>query len=90
MEVYEAIKKMKIMSEKGIPFSVSFMSYSYVRDLSHGMTTIEHAKLRSANRLEHNRFRDYMLNFVDLDTLENKSCWQILLMEFNGEMLELI
>lgn len=89
MDVYEAIRQMKILSDKGISFSLSFMSYSYSRDASHGVVTVEHAQLRSANRQERNRFSDYMLNFIDLDTLEKKSCWQMLLLEFNGQMLEL-
>ena len=74
MDVFTAIDKMRRLSEEGQSFSFSFMSYSYDRKQS---------------RKEHNRFSDYMLNYINLDTLENGSCWQPLLLTFNNEELEL-
>lgn len=80
---------MKEKSEHGQPFSLSFMSYSYDRRKSEGIVRIEHAKLRKQSRKEDNRFADYMLNIIDMDTLEYRSCWQLLLLEFDGNELEL-
>lgn len=80
---------MRACSERGESFSFSFMSYSYERRKSDGIVKIEHARLRRQSRKENNRFADYMLNFMDLDTLEYGMCWQPLLLEFNGEELEL-
>ena len=70
-------------------FSFSFMSYSYERRRSDGVVHVEHARLRKQSRKENNRFADYMLNFVDLDTMEYGTCWQPLLLEFDGIELEL-
>lgn len=89
MEIYDAIRRMKEKSERGEAFSFAFMSYSYERNKSNGIIKIEHAKLRKQSTLENNRFADYMLNFIDMDTLEYGMCWQILLLEFDGNELEL-
>lgn len=89
MDVFEAIKQMKVMTDKGKPFSFSFMSYSMDKHKSHGIVTVENAKLRAGNRKERTRYNDYMLNYVDLDTLQERTCWVPLLMEFNGNMLNL-
>lgn len=89
MDVYEAIDKMRNLSEKGRTFSFSFMSYSYDRKKSEGVVIVRHARLRKQSRKDHNRFSDYMLNYINLDTFENGSCWQPLLLTFNDEELEL-
>lgn len=89
MDVFTAIDKMRCLSEEGQSFSFSFMSYSYDRKKSEGIVQVRHARLRKQSRKEHNRFSDYMLNYINLDTLENGSCWQPLLLTFNNEELEL-
>lgn len=80
---------MRACSERGESFSFAFMSYSYERRKSNGIVKIEHARLRKQSRKENNRFTDYMLNFIDLDTMEYGMFWQPLLLEFNGYELEL-
>lgn len=89
MDVFKAIDKMRRLSEEGQSFSFSFMSYSYDRKKSEGIVQVRHARLRKQSRKEHNRFSNYMLNYINLDTLENGSCWQPLLLTFNNEELEL-
>lgn len=87
MEVYEAINKMRAISSRGGSFSFAFMSYSYERKKSDGVIKIEHARLRKQSSKEVNRFSDFMLNFIDLDTMEYGMCWQPLLLEFDGHEL---
>ena len=89
MDIWKAITEMRTCTERGDSFSFSFMSFSYERKKSDGVVRIERAKLRRQSRNETNRFSDYMMNFINLDTLEYGSCWQPLLLEFNGEELEL-
>lgn len=89
MKIYEAIKEMHELTRAGKTFSFNFMSYSYDKDKSHGPVTVLHAQLLPSNRKERNRFSDYMLRFRDMDTYEEKMCWQPLLLEFNGQQLEL-
>lgn len=89
MNVYTAIEQMRVLSAKGESFSFSFMSYSYERRKSDGVVRVERARLRKQSTKEQNRFADYMLNFFNLDTLEDGRCWQPLLLEFNGNELTL-
>lgn len=89
MEIYEAISKMKTMSDNGESFSISFMSYSYDKRKSDGIVEINNVKLRGQSSKENNRFADIMLNMTNLDTMEYFQCWQPLLLELNGEELEL-
>ncbi len=89
MDVYEAIRQMKAKSERGETFSLAFMSYSYDRHKSDGIVKVENARLRKQSTREQNRWADYMLNFVNLDTLEYCRCWELLLLEFDGYELEL-
>lgn len=90
MKVYDAIRQMEELTRVGKTFSFSFMSYSYDKSVSHGPVTVLHAKLLPSNRKERNQFSDYMIRYRDMDTYEDKMCWQPLLLEFNGEQLELI
>jgi len=89
MDVYKAIARMRELSEMGIPFSFSFMSFSYERGKSDGIIEVNSAKLRKQSTVEDNVHADIMLNYFDLDNNEYGRCYQLLLMEFNGRKLEL-
>lgn len=89
MDVFKAIEKMRELSGRGIPFSFTFMSYSADRHKSTGIVEVPKATLRRQSTVEDNRHADIMLNYVDLDTNDFGRCYQLLLMEFNGEKLEL-
>lgn len=89
MNVFQAIDEMRRLSAEGKSFSFSFMSYSYERRKSEGIVVVNRARLRKQSRKENNRFADYMLNFIDLDTMEYGMCWQPLLLTFNGDELDL-
>lgn len=80
---------MRRRSERGESFSFAFMSYSCERRKSEGVVKVERARLRKQSRKENNRFADYMLNYTNLDTMDNGMCWQPLLLEFDGNELEL-
>lgn len=89
MDVYEAVKQMRAKSERGESFSFAFMSYSYERGKSEGIVKVENARLRKQSTPEKNRFANYMLGFYNLDSMQNGSCWQMLLLEYEGQELEL-
>ena len=89
MDVYEAISKMRELTEKGIPFSFSFMSYSIEKKTSHGIVEVYRAKLRKQSKTEDNKYADLMLNYYDVEAHEYGQCYQPLLLEFNGELLDL-
>jgi hypothetical protein len=87
MDVYKAIKEMCALSERGIPFSFSFMSFSEDRQESKGIVEVGKARLRGRTSKKHNKNADFMENY--LDTNEPKQFYHPLLMSFNNENLEL-
>lgn len=89
MTVYQAIKKMRELSKAGQSFSFSYMSYSMDRRASHGIVEVRRARLERASTQEQNRHADIMLNYWDMDLMENRRCYQPLLMTFEGQNLEL-
>jgi hypothetical protein len=89
MDIYEAIKKMRELSGKGLSFSFAFMSYNRTKDKSDGIVEVRKARLRKQSTVEQNKNADIMLNYFDLETNEYGQCYQPLLMEFNGQRLVL-
>lgn len=89
MDVYEAIAKMREISKRGGHFSFVFMSFSEARNKSDGVVEVQHARLRKQSTEEQDKNADIKLNYFDLDTSDFGSCYQPLLMEFNGQKLEL-
>ena len=89
MDVFKAIEEMRKLSERRESFSFSHMTYSIARRRSEGIVTVRRARLCKQSRKERNQYSDYMLNYIDLDTGHRHSCWQPLLLTFNGEELEL-
>lgn len=89
MDVYQAIAKMRELSEQNRTFSVMFMSYSAERGRSNGVVEVPRCILRKASTEAQNKNADIMLNYFDMDTKTYGQMYQPLLMEFNGVPLEL-
>ena len=90
MTVYEAIHQMRLLTAKGQPFALSYMTYSMQRHKSHGVRACEHALLVKNEKAGDDDLGNYMLTYRDQDTQEAKHFWQPLLMSFNHEPLESI
>jgi hypothetical protein len=84
-----AIEQMRKLSARGSHFSFAFMSFSMDKRKSAGIIEIRRARLRKQSTEEQNKFAGVMLNYFDLDTNEYGQCYQPLLMELNGQRLEL-
>ncbi|MDR1436709.1 MAG: hypothetical protein LBI65_01185 [Candidatus Symbiothrix sp.] len=89
MDVYRAISEMRKLSQRGLSFSFAFMSFSMTSRKSEGYVEVRRARLRKQSTTEQNRFAGIMLNYFDLDANDYGRCYQPLLMEFNGQKLEL-
>lgn len=89
MNVYEAIKQMHELTRKGSSFSFTFMTYSYDKNKSSGPRSVQHAILLPGHVKDKNQYSDFLLRFRDMDTYEEKHFWFPLLLEFNGEAIEL-
>lgn len=89
MTVYDAINKMRELTKNGESFSFSFMSYSIEKRRSEGIIHVPHARLAKQSRKSQNQYADYMINFIDLDLMKDRHCWQPLIIEFNDQPLTL-
>lgn len=87
MTVYQAIHRMRELTQKGQPFALSYMTYSMQRHESHGERTCEHALLVKNEKSPDDDLQNYMLTYRDQDTGEARHFWQPLLMSFNHEPL---
>lgn len=90
MTVYEAIHKMRQLSEKGQAFAFSYMSYSLTRGESHGEVEVEHGLLVKNPKEQKSSYDDCMLTYRNQDTGEARHFWQPLLMSFDHEPIERI
>ena len=88
MKIFEAINKMREMSEREEEFAFSFMSYSLTREESHGEVFVEHALLKKNAKDSKNSYQDYMLTYLDTDTGQTHQLWQPLLMSFQHQPLD--
>lgn len=82
--LYQAIDQMRMLTREGKTFSFTFMTYSMERRTSHGLRHVDRARLVKRTRKEHNRYGEYMIDYIDLDSMQRSHFWQPLLVGFNG------
>ena len=87
MNIWDAIKQMRKMSEGNKPFEFTFMSYNSSKGSSDGVIRVRRARLLKREEKKHNQYAEDMETFLDLDTMQPKRFWQPLLMSFNGEKI---
>ncbi|MCL2597285.1 MAG: hypothetical protein FWD66_06455 [Paludibacter sp.] len=91
MKVFEAIHQMREMSKREQPFSFSFMSFSRTKQTSDGIVNVNRGLLRRRPAKDHSRsqYEPLMENYYDLDAQADRRFWQMLLLSFNGQTVEL-
>ena len=87
INIWDAIREMRMLTGKGKTFSMVFMSYDQGRRTSKGVEIINRAKLRPGTKADQNKNTDYMLNFIDVDKNLPRQMYQVCLMEFNGKRI---
>jgi hypothetical protein len=87
IELYAAVREMQRLSLAGGEFSFSFVKYDRQRRTGGDIANVSRARLRhkaASDKIEHS---DYKLFFTDLDSGKPRVCWQVLIIEFNGQKL---
>lgn len=84
LTVYEAIKEMRKLSNEGKSFSFSHGTYNREKQISEGIREVPNAILRPAAKNDDVANADFKLFYIDNDIKENRTCWQPLIMSFNG------
>ena len=85
--VYQAIKEMRRLTANGESFSIIHATYNRDTMKCDGMREVKRAKLRPAASKDDVKFADFKLFYFDQYFQENRVCWQMLLMYFNGKKL---
>ncbi len=85
IQVYDAIKEMQRISAAGGEFSFSFVKYNRQTGKGGDIARISRARLRKKTPNDLIEHSDYKLFFTDLDANVPRNCWQILILEFNGQ-----
>ena len=83
IKLYDALKRMRRLTELGVPFTFSFLSYNATNGTSDGFKDVTNAQLRKGYRDDQSDKADILIGYVNgID----KSRWFYLplLMKFNG------
>jgi hypothetical protein len=83
IKLYDALKRMRKLTELGVPFTFTFLSYNDTTGTSDGFKDITNAQLRKGYRDDQSDKADILIGYVNgID----KSRWFYLplLVKFNG------
>lgn len=83
--LFDALKQMKAITENGGTFSFSYRKYDRQRKQGGDMVVVKNAKLRSKPMDGNIEDSLHKLFYTDMDNNEQRVCWQILVMSFNGK-----
>lgn len=90
MNIWDAIRQMRILSKEGKNFSFSFMSCDRTKERSEGIVEVLHARLATRERVDKYKDAEIIERYINLDTMEVRRFYQPLLMTFNGENVTMI
>ena len=85
IKLFDALREMKIISERGDTFSLKHRKYDRQRDKGGDLVKTEAARLRPKAGDEKIADASRKLFYTDTDTGRARVCWQCLIVEFNGK-----
>lgn len=89
IQVYDVVREMERISKAGGEFQFSFVKYDRQKKAGGDIARISRARLRKKSPKDLIAHSDYKLFFTDLDSGAPRNCWQILIIEFNGQRCSL-
>lgn len=83
IKLYDALKRMRTLTDLGIPFTFTFLSYNNASGTSNGFKEVANAQLRKGYRDDQSDKADLLIGYVNQ---YDGSRWFYLplLMKFNG------
>lgn len=86
IKLYDALKRMRALTQSGIPFSFEFISFNATTGTSNGIKKVLNAQLRNGYRTDQSDKADILIGYVNE---HNKNRWFYLplLMKFNGSLI---
>jgi hypothetical protein len=89
IDLYEAIRRMRKLTQQGKSFSFTHATYNRDRQSSDGIRIVRKAILRPAAKGDDVANSDFKLFYLDQEINLPRVCWQPLLMFFEGKKVEL-
>ena len=83
IKLYEAIKRMRLLTELGIPFTFTFLSYNSTDQSSGGFKHVTNAQLRKGYRNDQSDKAQILIGYVN-EYDRNRWFYLPLLIKFNG------
>lgn len=85
MDLYDAIHEMRRLSAANRPFSFTFMSCNMTKGKSDGIVSVRKGRLLKRPDSKFHENAEFVERYLDLDTMQSRFFYQVLLMTFNGE-----
>jgi hypothetical protein len=83
IKLYDALKRMRKLTDLGIPFTFSFLSYNDTSGTTDGFKDVTNAQLRKGYRDDQSTKADILIGYVNAH--DGKRWFYLpLLMKFNG------
>lgn len=83
IRLYDALKRMRKLSELGIPFTFGFLSYNASKGSSAGMKQVDQGQLRKGYRDDQSKKASLLIGYVNKQE-GNRWFYLPLLTKFNG------
>lgn len=83
INLYEALNRMRLLTELGVPFEFTFLSYNSTTQSSDGFKAVRNAQLRQGYRNDQSDKAKILIGYVNKDD-NNRWFYLPLLMTFNG------
>ena len=83
IKLYEALKRMRELTELGIPFSFKFLSFNVTKGVSDGFKEVNNAQLRKGYRDDQSDKANILIGYVNQHD-GNRWFYLPLLVKFNG------
>lgn len=83
IKLYKALKRMRLLTELGIPFTFTFLSYNATDKTSSGFKNIRNAQLRKGYRNDQSDKAQILIGYVNEYDC-NRWFYLPLLVKFNG------
>jgi hypothetical protein len=80
---FEAVKRMRELTEKGIPFTFEFLSYNSTNKISDGFKVVSKCQLRKGYRADQSDKADILIGYVN-EYGENRWFYLPLIIKFNS------
>ena len=84
---YDALKRMRELTQLGIPFSFEFVSYNSSNNTSDGIKRVVNAQLRKSYRSDQSDKSNVLIGYVNGND-DNRWFYLPLLMKFNGYLIK--